>query len=178
MAMTMADFKAYMDEHSNRRFDRLDSRLEGIDASVQGNTKRLDEHSALIRSNQSVIRDMKGEIDKIKAGDFPPLLNPATPSRGNGILDSVADRDYAKARRSLRFWPIKGVNKDQLWDAAGIFLGSNLGMTGKLDQKSIESITRVTIPSGPGVRDEALVVFVDNQAQDLWGRHKACTVYR
>ena len=174
MAMTMADFKAYMDANTNKKLESVDEKLALIDGNVKKNSKRLDEQSASIQANQESIREMKGEMQKLKEGQFPALPGPAR-AVGTPDLWSAPSSDHCPAhetafrlaRRSLRVWPIIGDNADALWNAAGIFLGTNLGLKGRIDRKSIEKITRADIPSGPGVRDEALIVFVDSKARDL-----------
>ena len=173
MAMTMADFKAYMDANTNKKLQSVDEKLATIDVTVKSNSKRLDEQSDSIRANQTSIREMRSEVEKIKAGHFPALPAPAAPiapaTRPSHHPDysSTQEAEFRLARRSLRVWPITGGNADELWSAAGIFMGTNLGLKGKIDRSSIEKITRAEIPSGPGVRDEALIVFVDNKARDL-----------
>ena len=64
-------------------------------------------------------------------------------------------------------WPNAGTSRDYLWNATGIFLGANLGLKGKLDKSNIESISRVAVPSGPGLNLKVQVLFVDNQSRDL-----------
>ena len=142
--------------------------VAGIENTVRGNSRRLDEQAASIRANCDSIAAMRGEIDRMKATGAPRLQDSVQtdprPVRDNSDKNEA---DFRRARRSVRLWPVLGNSKEELWSAAGIFLGTNLGMTGKIDKDSIEAITRVTIPSGPGVRDEALVVFADSRTRDM-----------
>ena len=62
---------------------------------------------------------------------------------------------------------MRGITNDDIYNQAGIFLGTNLGLEGAIDNSAIESITRVTAPSGPGVRDEALIRFRESKDRDL-----------
>ena len=65
-------------------------------------------------------------------------------------------------------WPIKGVTNDELWDSTNTFLGSMLGLEGKINKAAIECISRAEIPSGPGVSNEALVRFKDVDVVVIW----------
>ena len=174
MALTMADFKAYMAENTNKtledtnlKLSNLSSSVTEIESAVKGNSRRLDQQADSIKANHESIRKMRMEIDSMKNGGIRPAATttdaPPTPLR----RDPGVEADFLRARKALRLWPIRGRNADELWEAAGIFLGTNLALKGKLDKNSIESITRVSLPSGPGVRDEALVVFVDNAVRDM-----------
>ena len=179
MVLTMAEFKAYMDANTNKTLAATNSKLEEVDSnlgslrssvnsmesSVRGNSKRLDEQAVSIRTNMESIQKMQGELDKMKGG--VPTTVSRTPAAWSPPRSTANDALFAKARRSLRLWPILGGNSDDLWHSAGIFLGTNLGLKGKLDKDSIKSISRVDVPSGPGVREEALVVFVSNGVRDL-----------
>ena len=183
MALTMADFKAYMDANTNKTLAATNTKLEGVDKSLAGvrstvadidktvrnNSKRLDEQADNIRANDQRIQRIQAELENLKESGAPrPPRWPSPPTPGAApALTSAQETDYSKARRSLRLWPISGNNNDELWEAAGIFLGTNLGLQGKLDKSNIEAISRVTLPSGPGVRLEALVLFTDKDVRDM-----------
>ena len=161
MAMTMAEFKEYMDNNTNRRLSDIDGKIGGMQATIKENTEKLDRHEAHIT-------EIRGEIVKMKQGAFPALPQPSL------SLDPVTlppapepDSEYLLARRSLRLWPIRGTHRDDLWNSAANFIVNNLGLVGKLDNDSFESVTRVAIPSGPGVTDEALVRFRTVALRDL-----------
>lgn len=187
MAMTMAEFREYMDKNTNKNISSIEKRMDSVDGklttlsdnvsridrSVAENTTKLDEHEAIIKANQRSIANLKSELENGRSA-FPPL---AAPSQGSLLADAratdasvptVSDRRaFALARRSVRLWPVPGRTSQELWDAAGIFLGTRLGMEGKLDKSMIDSISRPPSPSGPGVTDEALVAFSDAAARDL-----------
>ena len=168
MALTLAELKKFMDETTNKKLDRVDVRLGQIESSVSGNARRLDEQAVKIQANQASIAEIKAEVDRLREGPLPvpveaaAAVAPSTPRRS-----PAEEGDYARARRSLRFWPIPGADKDSLWDAAGVFMGTNLGLKGRLNQTKIEAISRVEIPSGPGVKHEALVRFTDIETRDM-----------
>ena len=171
MAMTMAEFKEYMDSNTNKRIGDLDKKVGGmqtsiarLDASVKANSTKLDKHD-------DQIAKMERELQKVRNENFPALPSAsgvlAPPLEALLGADPPIDVEYALARRSLRLWPILGSTKDELWHSVGIFLGNNLGLEGKLDRSSIESIKRVELPSGPGVTHEALVCFKDVELRDV-----------
>ena len=190
MALTMADFKAYMDANTNKTLAKTNEKLETvernlagmrttvteIDRAVKSNTKRLDDQADNIKANNDDIKKMRAELDDLRTAPMKPTTpgareqwplpstrsSPASPTR-----TTAQEADFHKARRSLRLWPISGDNKDDLWHAAGLFLGTNLGLQGKLDKNNIEAITRVSVPSGPGVKEEALVLFNDKATRDM-----------
>ena len=171
MAMTMAEFREYMENNTNKRLDGLDDKMSGMQGTIRRIDANVKTNADNIQKHEEKISEMFAQIQKIKEDPFPPLAAGATGSLGGGLLppvpSRVEDREFDLARRSLRLWPVPGSTKDSLWEAAGIFLGTNLGMEGKLNATSIESITRVEIPSGPGVRDEVLVRFKEITLRDM-----------
>ena len=69
MALTMADFRAYMDENTNKR-------LESIDNKIIGLGEKVDKHEGIIRENQGNIAALKTEIEKLKSAPsqaWPPF---------------------------------------------------------------------------------------------------------
>ena len=170
MALTMAEFTEYMDKNTNKRISELDNKVGGmqtsidkLDASVKDNSTKLDAHEARIAR-------IEGQVATVRDGQFPPLAGTSRPFAEPPESSSSpppSDAEFALARRSLRLWPIQGQTRDELWHSAGLFLGNNLGLEGRIDKNSVESITRVEIPSGPGVSQEALVRFSDVALRDI-----------
>ena len=170
MAMTMADFRAYMEQNVNRDLRDLKtdlgtvrSSINALDDNVKGNSARLDRQESTIRQNQASISEIRSEMQRIKdapTSSAPTLHVTPTPT-------AVPDAEYLKARRSLRLWPILGTDPQDLWNSVGNFLRVNLGLEAQLRDSMVEAISRVTIPSGPGVVNEALVVFSDSNVRDM-----------
>ena len=159
----MADFRDYMEKNTNKRLGEIDGKISGMQHAIKVNSDKLDQH-------ESQIARIREDVKKLKESPFPPLpggstgpLVAATPTM---VISDVRDDAFFLARRSLRLWPIRGKSKDDLWHSAGVFLGTTLGLEGKIDGKAIESVKRVDIPSGPGVTDEALVVFAEVVTRD------------
>ena len=170
MAMTMADFRAYMEQNVNRDLRDLKSDLgtvrssiSALDDNVKGNSARLDRQEATIRQNQASISEIRSEMQRIK--DTPNA--PAPTLQVTPMPNQVPDVEYLKARRSLRLWPILGNDPQEMWTSVGNFLKGNLGLEAQLRDGMVESVSRVVIPSGPGVTSEALVVFSDSNVRDM-----------
>ena len=168
MAMTMAEFREYMDNNTNKRIGDLDRKVGGMQATVEKLDKAVEHNTNVLQQHEEQIQSMKRQLDKAKDESFPPL-RPDRPLQTASLLPPVPQRDpaYDLARRSLRLWPIAGASRDELWHSVGVFLGTNLGLEGKLDKKAVETVERVILPSGPGVINEALVRFTDVATRDL-----------
>ena len=168
MALTLAELKKFMDETTNKKLDNVDARLHQIEGSVSSNARRLDEQAVSIQANHASIMQIKADVDKLKTRES--AITPPTWAAVTGAQPTTSkadDIEFRRARRSVRIWPVTGSNADALWNSTGLFLGTKLGMSGKLDKTKIEDISRVEIPSGPGVKDEALVRFVDSELRDM-----------
>lgn len=163
MAMTMAEFKEYMENNTNKRLDGIDNKIGGMQVAIQDNSAKLANH-------ERQIEEIRSEVKALKSDPFPPPRPPSEVAPAWPTVTSTLTKEedllFLRARRSLRLWPIRGSSKDELWQSTGIFLGSNLGLEGKLDRTSIEEVSRVSLPSGPGVRDEVLVRFKDAVLRD------------
>ena len=168
MAMTLAEFRDYMENNTNKRLDGLDDKMSGMNTTIARIDETVKTNSTRIEAHEARIEEICAEVNKLKKGpDFPALPGTGTLAGSSPPTPVVDDKEFNLARRSLRLWPVLGVTEKELWDQAGIFLGTNLGMEGKIDGSSIECIARVEIPSGPGVRSEILVRFKDISTRDM-----------
>ena len=169
MAMTMAQFKEYMDNNTNLRLENIDRTVAGLRTEVRSNSSKIDAQETLVRQNQLNIAELRSELEKVRSG--PPEAPPPTSGRpplptSRPTPDSVADEEaYSKARRSLRLWPVPGVHQPDLWAAARSFISDKLASP-DLARDSIEMVARVHIPSGPGVQLEALITFREPGTRD------------
>ena len=162
MAMTLAEFKAYMDETTNKKLDSqgevlnsLKTTVQKVDAKVETNTRNLRESSTIIKKNQEAIELLKTEVRAIKEKEATPPAWPAPRESSN----DEEERAYLTARRSLRIWPVGGNTVRELWTATGDFMRQKLGLEHMLRDSMIQGITRADVPSGPGVKEEVIVVF-------------------
>ena len=173
MALTAEEFRSYMKGNIERRLGNLESgqtnmegKLDKLDRSVQANSTRIDNHDSLINSNQRKIEEVRREIDSLKSNTPPPQrMQLEAVSSGATRLLQVPDHEYLKARRSLRMWPIQGATPEQVWKATGDFLHVTLGLPG-IGEDRIETISRPEIPSGFGVKEEAIVIFKQVEVRD------------
>ena len=171
MAMSMADFRVYMDENTNKTLKNLQTSLTQIDDAVKGNSARLDRQEATIRLNQAGVSELREEVRRLK--DRPQEMstpkiprsrpNPTPPS---GLTDEGL-AEYTRARNSLRLWPIRGDSKEEIWRATQTFLTTNLRLGNSISENMIEDIVAARIPSGPGVDREAIITFKDARTRDL-----------
>ena len=160
MAMTMKDFDEYM-----RRAGLLEVKhtIDRIDSAVTANSKTLAKHEATIKANAEGIDLLKEEVRKLQTKPTSPSPKHLLPSAES----TRSLRDYDNARRSARLWPITGTSRAQLWQAVNQFLAVTLQLGQQVSKQMIEDITRVDIPSGPGVKLKALVKFRDTETRDL-----------
>ena len=167
MAMSMADFCAYMDEKINPKLAGLDDikqKIDRMDETVKGNSVRLDRQEATAKMNQAHIAEIRAELRSIR--DEPTAQHePSPPAAVPRQSQRLHDEDLARARRSLRLWPVPGNSRLELWRAAGAFVTQNLGLT-DLAESVFEDVSKVALPSGPGVKDEVLVRFKDPTVRD------------
>ena len=170
MAMSMADFTAYMDKNVTKDLKNLQHSLNQIDDAVKGNSARLDRQEATIKQNQTGLSELREEIRVMKSNAPDP--RPTGPAQQtfdpeHRGLSTQNCQAYDRARRSLRRWPIFGIATKDMWTSTGSFLKQNLGLEDRITEDMIEGISHVQLPSGPGVNKEALVVFKEAVHRDL-----------
>ena len=66
MSLIMADFKAYMDQNTNKTLRDLQSSILKVDDSVKANSARLDRQEATIRQNQAGLSELREEIRRVE----------------------------------------------------------------------------------------------------------------
>ena len=168
MALSMANFKAYMDANTNKTLKNLQTSISVIDDTVKGNSARLDRQEATIKQNQAGIREMREEITCLKEPKRNPTPTPwgqQQPETPGTSISTEQKREFDVARRSLRLWPIQGTVSEEIWRSVGDFLERNLDQP-SVTEDMIESIVMAQTPSGPGVTREALVVFKQVSVRD------------
>ena len=171
MALTMADFKEYMEKNTNLRLDNIDRTVSGLGADVRSNTAKISAQETLIRQNQGNIEDLRSELQRVRTAPAPvsmPAPNPwpSFPQAEASLGPPPADDEaYNKARRSLRLWPVPGTTTPELWAAARSFVQEKLGAS-DVQGDMIQHVERMQIPSGPGITLEALVRFRDFTVRD------------
>ena len=175
MAMIMAEFKEYMEANTNKRLNTIDDKMSGMQATVTQIDKVVRDNSDKIERHDGQIAEIRAEVSRLKTSQFPALppasqgglTGPAPAAAQAPVVSEKEEREYLLARRSLRIWPIPGNTNDDLWDATAVFMGTNLGLEGRINEAAIESINQVEIPSGPGVKHEVLIRFKEAVSRDL-----------
>lgn len=181
MALTMADFEAYMERNIKKRIDKTNDRLDRIDgnmsalqgtvreveSTVRSNSQKIDKHEALIIKNQASIETLRSDMLKIKSGDAFPALPIPTAQDDRFRTSSPQDAEFEEARKAIRMWPVLGLTNAEMLNSVRSFIDNNLELRDKVPDQMILSVGRVAIPSGPGVLHEALVKFTDIQTRDL-----------
>ena len=163
MALTMREFKEYMDANTNKRLESLDASIADVNRSVAKinknvklNTAKLEEG---IRANKDSIAALRDELKNMQ--EAPP---PKTTSPGKNVR---LDEEFDKARRSLRLWPVHGTTREEIWNSTKFFLKEKLKLENQVSESMIEDITRAEIPPGPGVKLEVLVRMRSPEKRDL-----------
>ena len=137
--------------------------LTRVNNNVNSNTAKIEEHGRMLTAQHEKLAGMEAEVEKLKAGESTgrPVQWPVpTPSAAR-----CDDPGFAKARRSLRIWPIAGSTREEIWGSTGSFIERNLSLS-HVTEATIESITRPDVPSGPGVRLEVIVTFFLSSVRD------------
>ena len=166
-ALIDPEFLSKMD----KKIDLLTAGMMSMSARVDEQGKKLGENSALIAdqaqaiaSNTSSIAEIFKRLEDLRGGDrggVPPPA-PAAPARAE------CSERYRWARRSIRLWPVKAGNEDELWEGVGDFLQDRLLLSStQVTQESIEDIRKVDDAGTAGmVRDEVIVTLFSQEARD------------
>lgn len=175
-ALTADEFRDMMnkqDSKMSRRFDHLDGGLGAlkqslvlVEGAVNVNTAKLASHETIIKANQANIDSVREEIKMIRSMPSNPAANPAGPSCPTGPAVGLRSADFAKARRSLRIWPVPGADGPSVWEATRGFLMQRLELE-RITEDMIEHIHRPEIPSGPTVKEEVTVLFRATETRDM-----------
>ena len=155
----------------DKKIDHLTAGMLSMSARVDEQGKKLGENSALIAgqaeaiaTNTSNIAEIFKKLEDLRSGNrgvVPPPA-PAAPTRAE------CSERYRWARRSIRLWPVRAGNEDELLEGVGDFLQDRLLLTStQVTQESIEDIKKVDDAGTAGlVRDEVIVTLFSQEARD------------
>ena len=142
--------------------------------------QKVDGNSALIADNRAAIARQaedsashKSELHSLSArvADLERVGPPRRGDVGEHRRALLSD-EYQKARRSIKFWPVKGNKEDELWEGAGNFIHDVLMVgVGDVCQDDIEGVTKVLDHTASINRDEVLVTFLNSRKRDLVVSH-------
>ena len=183
-AMANFDMKKYLDAQFSSMKDEMScikvdvaKSVKQINDRVDSNARNIDKiTSELTGLDKKIAEAVAKETKKIN-GQHADGSSP-TPRRRGGVpqlhanTDNQETRDYWRARRSIRCWPIRGPESD-LWGLVGDFFHDVLSIPQhNLSQDSVESIRRLGNRRGnkdgpPRIQNEVCVVFKDVSTRDL-----------
>ena len=165
-ALTIEYFTAYM-ESINKKNEANAAGLAALTAVVKTNTESIqmlgEERGAKEKEVQNELEIIKRRLDTLEGG-VPAAAAPALPRSGG---PAAFDPQYDAARRSLRFWPVRGATPNDLWSGVDYFIHDLLKLSGAdISEEDVEAVTRVqgvqaTVP------DEVLVKFASMRVRDL-----------
>ena len=72
MAMTMAEFRDYMEKNTNRRLDDLDDKMTGMRSTISKIDENVKANSEKIGRHDDQIAEICAEVKKMKDGQVPP----------------------------------------------------------------------------------------------------------
>ena len=152
---------------------QITQRIDAITLEITGLTKSMGEnrgwiekaegrlvaHDAGIEAHTNQINDLDARLARLEAG---------TPLASGG--KTTPSSSYLWARRSVRFWPIDLTNEKTMWNGAGEFIHSALGvLPSEICQDDIEAIVPATAPRVPAgnLNNEAIVTFFCPRKRDI-----------
>ena len=144
----------------NANINALAVRVEANATGVAANATSIAGNKEAISMNEKKLEELTSRVRAIEREGRPSPLSIAT--------RALLSNDYVTARRSVRLWPIKAYNEEDLWGCVGDFLHTTLGIReDDMGQDDIESIARVEgQPLPGGVSDEVVVKFFDKKKRD------------
>ena len=142
--------------------------INDLSKKVEANTMVVAEQGpAVVRNERTIIEQGKditkivGRLDALEAGE---LHTSEVAPRGDPL-----SKEYQSARHSIRLWPVRGGNENEIWENAGEFIHGPLEVSeDDVGPDDLESVVRVTgPPAGDTVNDEVLVVLKDKRVRDM-----------
>ena len=194
--MSFADFKSYMDvnfagvreemkstrKELGQKVDIINEKLAGQESDVadlqrtvmaiEDREKKRD--SRLKKLEDEIIGGINNRVKEAVSAQIGTLPGRTSTATATSIPDpdqsmTRAERDFYRARRSLKIWPIDGADSEVIWGNTGNFLHEVLRIPhSEMDQTQIEHISKSgpMQPEGSPVHDEVLVLFCTAAARD------------
>ena len=153
--------------------------IKSFTAHLGALSQRVDVNASKIASNSDDISKHKGEIAnhgreiELLASRVRSLEEAAGTETAHLAVRASLDDDYISARRSLRLWPITGLNAEEMWGAVGEFIHETLQVPeSEVSQDDIIEVTRAIGDAVTGnVKDEVIVTMQDKRARDTIMSH-------
>ena len=145
----------------NANMNALSHRIDTNVSSIIANSAAIATHDTRLENQRADIDSLEERVKAIEKGKIAPPIRAHT--------RAVLSQDYILARRSIRLWPVVGVDEEELWEGVGEFIHKVLMVdTKEIGQDDIESIRWSSDLAPPGVEDrrEVVVTFFDKWKRD------------
>ena len=152
------------------RIDTLSEDLIGLARRVEDQSGAISQNKAELGRQADIIKQQKGVIEELETRVGRLETGGVRPGRTDVDSSHARSKEFLKARRSIRIWPIVNHSEESLWKGTGDFIHSALGIPDEdISPEDIESVTPVRNGrAGMGhVRDEAIVTFYCPRKRDL-----------
>ena len=167
----------------------LDSRLEDMAkaSQVARMSETLRELSGKVDGNSDDIRKLKSRLEKLERSpanhdvrNHAPPHYPLAARVRTSEQEEARVKEYERARRSLRIWPIAGSQDREIEDSFKSFLAEALLIpSSDFTATGIEQVRRVASPRGALAYDEVLVLFsTPEKRDDFFAKGKLLAPYK
>ena len=110
------------------RIDTLSEDLIGFARCVEDQTGAINQNKAelgkqadIIKEQRGIIEDLETRVGRLETGGGPH-------GRADANNNQARSKEFLKARRSIRIWPIDNHSEESLWKGTGDFIHSALGI--------------------------------------------------
>ena len=167
--LTADFFRGLIGENTRQitqRIDAMSTEVAGLTKTVGDNEKRISEAAAKIDGHDQALESHSRQIESLDAR-LSRLEEGASVGNAGAPLRNEA---YLWARRSIRFWPIDLTSDETLWNGAGEFIHSALGIpTSEICQEDIQEVVPAPAPRfvAGNLNNEIIVTFHCPRKRDL-----------
>lgn len=126
------------------KLDNITGDVASLTRTIESSKAELAAVSAKVCENATDIAQQKAQLEGLKE------IMSRLESGGTKTLDGPKelDRDYLRARRSIRMWPIENTSQQTLWKGVGEFLHTAVGIPeADVGPDDIESVEAMPTPS-------------------------------
>ena len=154
-------------EHIIKSFS---TNINDLSKKVEANSLVVAKQGRAVVRNEKVIHEqgkdiarIVGRLDALEAGEL------RTSEVALRVTPLSQEYQSARCSSSIRLWPVRGNNENEIWESAGEFIHGPLGVSeDDVGPDDLESIVRVISPSAcDTVNDEVLVVLKDKKVRDM-----------
>ena len=167
--LTADFFRGLIGENTRQitqRIDAMSTEVAGLTKTVGNNEKKIREAADRIDGHDRALESHSGRLESLDAR-LSKLEEKASVGSAGAPLRNEA---YLWARRSIRFWPIDLTNDETLWNGAGEFIHSALGIpTSEICQEDIQEVVPAPAPrfAAGNLNNEIIVTFHCPRKRDM-----------